>query len=126
MKNLSTWGSGKLQFVRGNGGRIWNSLIDRKLYDYRGDTMSLQICPKCKRYSFTWFIDEEETPLTQWLCNACGYIAFEDETMESACPHCGKKTQSRLLDASGQYSWCSTTQEFNKDEKVNNLYYGKN
>jgi hypothetical protein len=59
--------------------------------------MALQICPKCKELSFTWFIDEEITPLTQWTCE-CGYYALEDETKIQNCPNCGiEKNYSYMI-----------------------------
>jgi hypothetical protein len=65
--------------------------------------MALQICPKCKELSFTWFIDEEQPPLTQWNCQ-CGYYALEDESKERDCPIFGsKKSDSYMIDNNGNY-----------------------
>ena len=73
--------------------------------------MALQICPKCKKKSFTWYIDEEETPLTQWSCweseCGCGYHAFEDENKVRNCPICGNgKSYSYMIEKDIQYWWC--------------------
>jgi hypothetical protein len=68
--------------------------------------MALQICPKCKKLAFTWFIDEEQTPLTQWNCE-CGYYALEDEGKTRDCPACHvKKAYSYMSDDEGKYWWC--------------------
>ena len=69
--------------------------------------MATQICPHCKEDSFTWSIDEEESPLTKWGCYSCGYIAFEDESLERLCSACHKKTESKLEDNLKKYWWCS-------------------
>jgi hypothetical protein len=69
--------------------------------------MALQICPKCRELSFTWYIDAEQSPLTQWGCQ-CGYHAFEDESKIQDCPVCGcKKNYSYMIDNKGKYWWCS-------------------
>ena len=69
--------------------------------------MATQLCPHCKQDSFTWSIDEGESPLTKWGCYICGYIAFEDEASERECSNCHKKTESKLQDDSKEYWWCS-------------------
>ncbi len=68
--------------------------------------MATQICPRCKADSFTWIIDEEVT-LTKWSCFKCGYIAYEDESLEKQCSVCMKKINMRLEDTSKKYWWCS-------------------
>lgn len=68
--------------------------------------MSLQICPKCKNLSFTWYIDEEESSLTQWYCK-CGYHAFEDETKMRDCSVCNnEKSNLYMIDNEIKYWWC--------------------
>ena len=69
--------------------------------------MATQICPNCKKDSFTWSIDEEESPLTYWGCYECNYGAYEDESKERICSNCEKKTESRLKDEEKEYWWCS-------------------
>jgi len=69
--------------------------------------MATQICPNCKNDSFTWRIDEEESPLTIWRCN-CGYLAYEDESQVRKCKDCGSKTESNMRDSQKEYWWCST------------------
>lgn len=70
--------------------------------------MSLQTCPNCNKQSFTWSIDEEESPLTYWGCYKCEYGAYEDESQERICSNCGKKTESRMKDEEKEYWWCSS------------------
>lgn len=68
--------------------------------------MALQICPKCKNLSFTWYIDEEESSLTQWKCD-CGYHVFEDESKMRNCPICrNEKSDSYMIDNEIKYWWC--------------------
>jgi hypothetical protein len=85
--------------------------------------MALQICPKCKELSFTWYIDEEQSPLTQWNCK-CGYLAFEDETKIRDCPVCkNKKSDSYMIDTTGKYWWCYRCGKFELieyDDKIIN------
>ena len=68
--------------------------------------MATQICPNCKTDSFTWSIDEEESPLTKWGCYNCQYIAFEEESLERECSYCNKKSERRLEDKENKYWWC--------------------
>ena len=76
--------------------------------------MATQICPNCKLDSFTWSIDKEESPLTKWGCYECGYIAFEDESLERECSNCYKKTESKLKDNLKMYWWCSNCNRITK------------
>ncbi len=69
--------------------------------------MATQICPNCKEDSFTWSYDEETIPHTTWGCS-CGYIAYEDESLERECTTCKKKTESQLEDDDKIYWWCSS------------------
>ena len=68
--------------------------------------MATQICPSCKKDSFTWSIDEVETRLTLWGCYQCGYEAFENESDERTCTKCGKGSQLKLKDTEKDYWWC--------------------
>jgi len=69
--------------------------------------MALQVCPKCKGSAFTWYIDEEQSLLTQWACQQCGYHVFEDEDRIQDCPFCGKKeAYCFMLDDNEKYWWC--------------------
>jgi hypothetical protein len=71
--------------------------------------MALQICPKCKKLDFTWFIDDEESPLTQWGCGECAYHAFEDESKLRDCTVCGDKdSDSYMIEDENKYWWCSS------------------
>lgn len=69
--------------------------------------MALQQCPKCSSESFTWFIDDEISDLTNWSCGQCGYFAQEDEKNERVCHRCNAKTESLLSDQDDTYYWCS-------------------
>ena len=69
--------------------------------------MATQICPKCKKDSFTWSVNEEISDLTVWACYKCYYQAFEYESDERNCQNCGKKTESKLKDDEKDYLWCS-------------------
>ncbi len=70
--------------------------------------MATQICPNCKKDSFTWSIAEEVSPLTYWGCHLCHYGAYEDESFERKCSKCGEKNQSKLEDDDKEYWWCSS------------------
>ena len=69
--------------------------------------MATQICPKCKKDSFTWSVNEEISDLAVWDCYKCYYQAFENESDERNCQNCGKKTESKLKDGEKEYLWCS-------------------
>ena len=72
--------------------------------------MSEQICPKCKTKAFTWYIDEEKSKYTNWVCSECQYETFEDEEKETYCLKC--KTEhpslSYLFNNKEKYWWCSS------------------
>ncbi|WP_312076687.1 hypothetical protein [Chryseobacterium sp.] len=68
--------------------------------------MALQICPKCKENSFTWFINGK-TQLTTWTCFDCDYEAKEIEDEKSTCEKCGEITKTKLKDKEKEYWWCS-------------------
>ena len=68
--------------------------------------MATQICPNCKADTFTWSIDEEESTLTKWGCYECGYIAWEDETLERVCSNCRSKSEMHLKDDTKELWWC--------------------
>lgn len=69
--------------------------------------MATQICPICKADSFTWYTNEEESPLIQWMCDKCDYRAYEEESTIRECSTCKKKTESLLVDNAKKYWWCS-------------------
>ena len=69
--------------------------------------MAMQICPKCKKDSFTWNIEDEVTTLTKWSCLNCKYIAFENETDERKCLKCNQKTETKLKDKIEEFWWCN-------------------
>jgi hypothetical protein len=62
-------------------------------------------CPRCGETGLTWFIDERKSPLTQWSCALCKYLALEDESKETACPHCAAGA-IELQDERGSYRYC--------------------
>jgi len=66
--------------------------------------MALQICPKCKKLSCTWYIGDD-SPLTQWSCK-CGWHAFEYENRMRNCPVCKKNTDSYMVENGIMYWWC--------------------
>ncbi|MFC3161570.1 hypothetical protein ACFOEQ_26855 [Chryseobacterium arachidis] len=68
--------------------------------------MGTQICPKCKRNSFTWSIDDEVSNFTSWGCHQCFYQAEENESDECICESCGNKTKMKLKDNQTEYWWC--------------------
>ena len=76
-------------------------------------TMSLQVCPHCEKLAFTWFVDEERSKFTFWVCNECGYEPEEDESREMVCQHCGQLHGSSLLrDKEGFHRWCCRCHRF--------------
>lgn len=68
--------------------------------------MSLYNCPKCNEKAFTWWINEEVSPLTNWSCGECRYVAREDETLERVCSACREKAELQLEDDAKTYWWC--------------------
>lgn len=72
--------------------------------------MALQVCPKCKENSFTWFIGGK-FPVTTWSCFDCDYEAKEVETEKLTCESCGKITKIKLKDKEKEYWWCSHCNE---------------
>jgi len=68
--------------------------------------MSAIVCPQCHEVGLTWYMGEEEPPLTQWWCAVCGYTAQEDERQEGVCPQCSSNSLSVLQDAEHTYSYC--------------------
>lgn len=68
--------------------------------------MGLQICPKCKEQSFTWFIGGK-FPLPTWSCFDCDYEAKEVESDKQTCENCGDTAKIKLKDKEQEYSWCS-------------------
>lgn len=80
--------------------------------------MSLQICPNCKTKNITWSIDEEESSLTLWRCDSCGYEAYEDETRIIDCPACGTEKMNMLIkDAEGFHRWCCLCNLFEETDE---------
>jgi len=85
-------------------------------------SMSLQLCPQCHQKSITWSIDEERSPLTQWWCNQCHYLAMEDENKMSLCTHCGRDKASLFLtDSTGHHRWCPQCQHFEQINSENDF-----
>lgn len=84
--------------------------------------MATQICPTCKQDSFTWSIDEEESPLTFWGCD-CGYNAYEDESRERVCEVCTIKTESHMRDDQKEFWWCSSCNKIEIIKTVPNNGY---
>ena len=72
--------------------------------------MALQICPKCKENSFTWFINGK-THLTSWSCFSCDYEAKQTGNIELICENCEEKSKIKLKDKENEYWWCSNCNE---------------
>ena len=72
--------------------------------------MATQICPHCKKDSFSWSIDDENTQLTYWGCHLCHFGAYENEkenkSFKHKCSVCGKVGQMKLEDDASVYFWC--------------------
>jgi hypothetical protein len=79
--------------------------------------MATQICPSCKKDSFTWSIDDEDEGLTRWGCYLCYYGAYEDEKLERQCSVCLKKNEMRLKDEEGEFWWCCTCNTIARDDQ---------
>ena len=60
--------------------------------------MATQLCPKCKKDSFTWQMDDDDPDLTVWGCYECYYSAHENERDNSECETCGQQTESKFKD----------------------------
>lgn len=70
--------------------------------------MSAQICPRCQVRHFIWWIDEELSPFTQWVCGNCHYTAEENEKRIADCSHCAANASLSLMnDDTGPKRWCS-------------------
>ena len=69
--------------------------------------MSVQICPHCGAKAITWSLDTDASPLTQWRCNGCNYLAQEDEAQQADCPRCATaKSYLLIKDVAGFHRWC--------------------
>lgn len=68
--------------------------------------MGLQICPRCKEKSFTWFIGGK-FPLPTWSCFDCDYEAKQTDNEEQVCENCKETSKIKLKDKEKEYSWCS-------------------
>lgn len=69
--------------------------------------MATQICPNCKKDSFTWHIDDENSKLTIWGCYQCYYQAFEDESKMTRCENCKNLTKNYMSDSVKKFWWCN-------------------
>ncbi len=69
--------------------------------------MTAHWCPKCQTKQLFWYIDEDESPLTQWNCGHCHYVCEEDEQKMTLCPACGKdKYYCWMIDEDRTYWYC--------------------
>ena len=68
--------------------------------------MALEICPKCKENSFTWFINGKNH-LTSWSCFNCDYEAQQTDDKVHVCENCRETLKIQLKDRDKQYWWCS-------------------
>ena len=69
--------------------------------------MVTQICPKCRKNSFTWYISEVLSNITVWSCTSCLFQIFEDDNEEAICINCNEKTNTFLQNQEEQFNWCS-------------------
>ena len=76
--------------------------------------MATQICPNCKEDAFTWFMDEDISPLMIWSCTSCNYNALEDDSKERLCHSCNHKTESLFKDNEKEFWWCSSCHQISK------------
>jgi hypothetical protein len=66
--------------------------------------MSAMLCPSCKGNGFHWSVNDDNR--TYWYCSLCGFFAEEDESKETVCSICGKKSSVWLMHDSLAYYWC--------------------
>ena len=76
--------------------------------------MSAQYCPNCGKTEFVWFIDEEQSPYTQWHCLSCEYHAEEDESLESICNNCKTKNLIYIRSNGEYFKFCTECQNKTK------------
>ncbi len=69
--------------------------------------MATQNCPKCKKDSFTWYVDEEMSDIIIWNCDNCDLQIYEDERDEINCKNCNENTKTFLKNEDEEFWWCS-------------------
>jgi hypothetical protein len=69
--------------------------------------MATQICPKCKKDDFTWYIDDEMSSITIWNCGTCDFQTYEDDRDEVLCEKCNEITKTFLKNEEEEFWWCS-------------------
>jgi hypothetical protein len=69
--------------------------------------MATQICPKCKKDDFTWYIDDEMSSITIWNCGTCDFQTYEDDRDEVFCKKCNEITKTFLKNEEEEFWWCS-------------------
>jgi transcription elongation factor Elf1 len=69
--------------------------------------MATQICPKCKKDDFSWYIDDEMSSITIWNCGSCDFQTYEDERDEVLCKKCNEITKTFLKNEEEEFWWCS-------------------
>ena len=69
--------------------------------------MAPQNCPKCKKSSFTWYVDDEMSSITIWSCYNCDYQTYEDDRDEIKCEKCQENTKTFLKNEDEEFWWCS-------------------
>lgn len=74
--------------------------------------MATQICPNCNKDSFTWYIMADNDKFTKWLCHACSFIAYEEESLERICINCNKKSEIQLIVTDKKYWWCNKCSKY--------------
>lgn len=68
--------------------------------------MASQTCPKCKKDSFSWYIDEEMSTITIWNCSNCDLQIYEDDRDEIKCENCKEITKTFLQNEEEEFWWC--------------------
>jgi ribosomal protein L37AE/L43A len=69
--------------------------------------MPTQICPKCRKDSFSWYIDEELSNFTFWSCSNCDFQTYEDDRDEVEYGNCKEITKTFLKNEDEEFWWCS-------------------
>ena len=69
--------------------------------------MATQLCPKCKKKFFTWYLDDEISNIIIWSCSHCSFQTYEDERDEINCEKCQEETKTFLKNEEEGFWWCS-------------------
>ncbi|MEC4005396.1 hypothetical protein OX283_012070 [Flavobacterium sp. SUN052] len=81
--------------------------------------MATQTCPKCKKHSFTWYVDDELSSITIWNCDNCEYQTYEDDRDEVKCTNCQEITKTFLKNEDEEFWWCCVCNSISDLKKYN-------